>query len=152
VFEESLCPWRKAPSREKFARSLGRKYRRPEKRKSIPVRRKLHEGAGAPVKILLIVLASAAALGAQDERKHLSVPIESSTQPLTVAALEIERGPGYPSVIHLKGDVEIKIPVCVKTGAAQHCAGETVLRADEMDLHEQTGEIEARGAVRITPR
>ena len=96
-------------------------------------------------------------LGAQDypagERKHLSVPIASSAKPLAVAAAEIERDGSYPSVIHLKGDVEIRMPVCVATGpggTVQHCAGEIVFRADEADLHEDTGQIDGKGELRVT--
>ncbi len=56
----------------------------------------------------------------------------------TLAAFSIQRGASYPSVIHLKGDVEIR-----RTGM--------VLRADQADYHEDTGEIEARGNVRVKP-
>ena len=56
----------------------------------------------------------------------------------TLAAFSIQRGALYPSVIQLKGDVEIK-----RTGM--------ILRADEADYHEDTGEIEARGNVRVKP-
>jgi len=72
---------------------------------------------------------------------------------LAVAAIQIEReGVHYPSVVHLKGAVEIRMPVCVVTGpgTVQHCAGEIVFHADEADLHEDTGQIEAKGAARIT--
>lgn len=55
-----------------------------------------------------------------------------------VSALSIERGVRYPSVIHLKGDVEIR-----RSGM--------ILRADEADYDEDTGEVEARGHVRVKP-
>ena len=66
--------------------------------------------------------------------------------------MEIDRELQYPSVIHLKGAVEIKMPVCVVTrpGTVQTCGGEIVFRADEADLHEDTGQIEAKGGARIT--
>jgi hypothetical protein len=85
------------------------------------------------------------------EPKHLTVPIASSAQPLAVTAIDIDRGVEYPSVIHLKGDVEIRMPVCVVTGPGnlQHCAGEIVLRAEEASLDEDTGQIETKGAVRV---
>jgi len=108
------------------------------------------------VKMSLAALVCAVVLSGQNypagQRKHLSVPITSSAQPLVVAANEIDRRVQYPSVIHLKGDVEIRMPVCVATGpgAEQHCAGEIVFRADEADLHEETGQIEAKGAVKVT--
>ena len=95
-------------------------------------------------------------LAAQDypagEMKRLSVPTTTSVQPLSVAALDIEREGLYPSIIHLKGSVEIKTPVCVKAvqGGALNCAGYVVLRADAADFHEGSGQIEARGNVRVT--
>ncbi len=64
----------------------------------------------------------------------------------------IEREGDYPAVIHLKGSVEIKTPVCTKEGqgSALHCDGYVVLRADQADLREDSGQIEARGNVRVT--
>jgi lipopolysaccharide assembly outer membrane protein LptD (OstA) len=55
-------------------------------------------------------------------------------------------------VIHLKGNVEIKTTTCIPVGRrrATVCEGAMVLRADEADFHEETGEIEARGNVRVT--
>jgi lipopolysaccharide assembly outer membrane protein LptD (OstA) len=55
-----------------------------------------------------------------------------------VAASSIERGAEYPSVIRLKGNVEIKMKGLK-------------LFADEVDFNEGNGEIEARGVVRIVP-
>jgi lipopolysaccharide assembly outer membrane protein LptD (OstA) len=95
-------------------------------------------------------------LAAQDypagEMKRLSVPTTTSLTPLSVAAREIEREGLYPSVIHLKGSVEIKTPVCVKAGQGSvlNCDGYVVLRADTADFHEGTGQIEARGNVTVT--
>ena len=95
-------------------------------------------------------------LAAQDypagQLKRLSVPTTTSLTPLSVAALDIEREGLYPSVIHLKGSVEIKTPVCVKAGPASalSCAGYIVLRADAADFHEGSGQIEARGNVTVT--
>ena len=57
-----------------------------------------------------------------------------------------------PSVIHLKGSVEIKTPVCVATGKGneQLCAGYVILRTDEAEFHEDSGRIEARGNVTVS--
>ena len=87
-----------------------------------------------------------------DQRKHLSVPTATSIRPLSVAAAQIERGSEYPAVIHLKGDVEIRTPVCVTSGpgTALVCAGYLVLRADAANLHEDSGAVEASGNVRVT--
>ena len=85
--------------------------------------------------------------------KHLSVATLHGNRPISVQALSIERGLHYGDVIHLKGAVEIKTPVCLAVGkkGALVCEGAMILRADEADLHEDTGEIEARGNVRVTP-
>ncbi|MGD0777130.1 MAG: hypothetical protein ABSC05_30285 [Candidatus Solibacter sp.] len=95
-------------------------------------------------------------LAAQDypagEMKRLSVPTTTNAKPLSVAAREIEREGLYPSVIHLKGSVEIRTPVCVKAGQGSvlNCDGYIVLRADTADFHEGTGQIEAHGNVTVT--
>ena len=108
------------------------------------------------MKTFLAALFSIIAIDAQNypagQLKHISVPIASSAQPFAVAAVEIERSVQYPSLIHLKGAVEIRMPICVVTGPgnAQNCAGEIVLHADEADLHEDTGQIEAHAGATIT--
>jgi hypothetical protein len=55
-----------------------------------------------------------------------------------LTASSIEREVHYPSVVHLKGNVEIKMKGWI-------------LRTDDADVHEITGEIEARGSVRLIP-
>ena len=55
-----------------------------------------------------------------------------------LAAIDIERGLPYPSVVHLKGSVEIR-------------TNGFILHADEADYDEDTGEVEARGSVKVTP-
>jgi len=57
---------------------------------------------------------------------------------VNLAASHIERGASYPSVIHLKGNVEIKMKGLK-------------LFADEADFNENDGKIEARGVVRVIP-
>jgi lipopolysaccharide assembly outer membrane protein LptD (OstA) len=97
-------------------------------------------------------LAFAAQDNPADQRKHLSVPTTTYVRPVSVAAAQIERGPQYPSIIHLKGDVEIRTPVRVATGTGTElaCAGYVVLRADQADFHEDSGAVEASGNVRVT--
>jgi hypothetical protein len=84
--------------------------------------------------------------------KHLSVPTRTNVNPISVAALAIEREGEYPAIIHLKGSVEIKTPVCVKAGqgSALNCDGYVVLHADQADFHEGSGQVEARGSVSVT--
>jgi lipopolysaccharide assembly outer membrane protein LptD (OstA) len=87
-----------------------------------------------------------------DQLKRLSVPTLTSVRPVSVVALHIERTPEYPSIVHLKGSVEIKMPVCVAAGRvnAHLCDGYVVLHADEADFHEDSGQIDARGNVTVT--
>ena len=86
------------------------------------------------------------------EIKHLWVPTSTSVRPASVSAAEVEREGNYPAVIHLKGSVEIKTPVCVAGGPqdSQICDGYVVLHADAADFHEDSGQIEARGNVTVT--
>ncbi len=109
------------------------------------------------MKLFFAALAVCAlALAAQDypagQLKHLPIPTASGQPVVTVAALEIERGAEYPTVVHLKGSVEIRMRVCVVTGPGntQVCAGYVVMHADAADFHEDSGQIEARGNVTIT--
>ena len=84
------------------------------------------------------------------QTKHLSVPTATSVRPVSVQAISVEHGTEYPSVLHLKGSVEIKTPVCIGGTDRQTCDGYVVLRADEADFHEDSGQIDARGNVRVT--
>ena len=72
---------------------------------------------------------------------------------VSLQALNIERGAHYPSVIQLKGNVEVKTPVCLPVGRhrAVVCDGEMILHADAAEFHEDTGEIKASGSVSVTP-
>ncbi len=95
-------------------------------------------------------------LTAQDypagQLKHLPIPTAGGQPVVTVAALEIERGAEYPTVVYLKGSVEIRMRICVVTGPGntQVCAGYIVMHADEADFHEDSGQVDARGNVTIT--
>ena len=89
---------------------------------------------------------------AAQELKHLTVPTNTSLRPVGVTAREVVRNLPHDAIIHLKGAVEIRTPVCVNAGPnnAMHCEGAVVLRADEADLNEETGQIDARGNVTVT--
>jgi lipopolysaccharide assembly outer membrane protein LptD (OstA) len=108
------------------------------------------------VKLSLIALAVCTTLIAQDypagQLKHLIVPTMTSARPVSVAAMEIESQLPHPSIMHLKGSVEIRTPVCLHTGPGNElaCDGSVVLRADEANFHEDTGQIEASGNVKVT--
>ena len=53
--------------------------------------------------------------------------------------------------LHLKGNVTIRLITCVPSGKDNACEGAMVLRADEAEYHQDTGEFEARGNVRVIP-
>lgn len=91
--------------------------------------------------------------GATSEQKHVTIPTLNGNLPVRASALNIERGVHYPSIVELKGKVEIQTPVCVPAGKDSKltCDGEMIVRADEAKLHEDTGEIEAKGTVVVTP-
>jgi len=87
------------------------------------------------------------------QQKHLPVAVLNSKQSVSVQALDIERGVEYPSVVKLKGNVQIKTPVCLPVGkkGATVCDGYMIVRADEAEFDEKTGEIRPYGNVVITP-
>ncbi len=101
--------------------------------------------------LLVLVLLAGTLIG--QEQKQLSIAIVGAPRPSLVRANEIERGTGYPALIHLKGGVEIKTPVCLPTGLQGKviCDGSMILRADEATYHEDSGRIEARGSVTVIP-
>ena len=107
--------------------------------------------------VWMFALALAGAAGQQNDVKHVIIPTPDRARPVQLSALNVERGAEYPSVVELKGNVEIRMPVCVHTekpGSKRMvlaCNGETVLRADEASYHEDTGQVEARGNVTVTP-
>jgi hypothetical protein len=107
------------------------------------------------VKYYLALFICVLTLGAQ-EFKHVSVPTNTSIRPIDVSAQEmtreVAREQPFSSVLHLKGGVEIKTPVCLQSGPnrVQQCAGYVVFRADEADFNEQSGRIDGRGLVTVT--
>lgn len=111
------------------------------------------------MKLVLLFASLALAVVAQDNpesMKHLMVSPQSGTAngQATVSARSIERDGGYPAVIRLKGDVEIRTPVCFKAGKSTDetvCYGYTVVRADEAEYDEDTGEVQAHGKVTVVP-
>jgi len=116
---------------------------------NLPV--KLAVSAGIVISAAIALLTLAKAQNLNSELKHVIVPL-NSTRWVSLAAVNIERGVEYPSVVSLKGNVEMKVPVCVSDGTefGRICDGQMIVRADEAQVHEDTGEIEAHGTVVIT--
>lgn len=103
-----------------------------------------------------LVLCASIALTGQDVisgLKHMVTAPLNGNRAVALAALSIERGVEYPSIVELKGNAEIKTPVCLPVGKQSKlvCDGEMIVRADEVRFHEDTGEIEANGHVIVTP-
>jgi hypothetical protein len=108
------------------------------------------------MRLFVIILAFVTLAIGQDaapEMKHVIVPGPNGNRSVSLAALNIERGVEYPTVVKLSGNVEIKTPVCLPAGkkGAMLCDGYMVVHADEAQFHEDTGQIEAQGNVTVTP-
>ena len=88
----------------------------------------------------LIVLICAA----QTERLNLKIGAA------TIQADSIERPVPFPSIIQLKGNVQITTKIVAHDAPLSLMI--MVVRADEADYHEDTGEIEARGSVQVNYR
>ena len=74
-----------------------------------------------------------------DELKHVTlVSKQGKRGPVNASALEVVKGVAYPSIAHLKGNVEIR-------------ANGFILHAEQADYDEQTGEIKASGNVSVMP-
>jgi hypothetical protein len=87
------------------------------------------------------------------EQKHVLIAPQNATRSVYIEALSIERGLPYPSVVTLKGNVQIKTPVCLPVGVESStvCDGYMIVRADEAEFDEKTGEIRPHGNVVVTP-
>ena len=112
--------------------------------------------AFAGLVITLIALFLSPATGQQNdapEKKHIVASPQNATRSVTMEARSIERGLPYPSVITLKGEVVIKTPVCLPVSQRSGivCDGHMIVRADEAEVDEKTGEIRPHGNVVITP-
>ena len=103
--------------------------------------------------LLCIIVAPTTAQENTTELKHLIAPLLNGSRPVSLTALSIEHGSVYPTVISMKGKVEIQTPVCLPVGkkGASVCDGDMIVHADEAEFHEDTGEIQARGNVQIIP-
>jgi lipopolysaccharide assembly outer membrane protein LptD (OstA) len=96
---------------------------------------------------------------AQPERLHLTRPFpETSPGRVELTASSIERNLSSKeseSVLRLKGNVEVRMITCGRSKSHDNSVvcdeGSMMLRAEAVDYNEKTGEISARGNVRITP-
>jgi hypothetical protein len=96
--------------------------------------------------------------GSSQERLH-TVGAGSDRIAITFAADSIDKqdgATGYASLVHLKGNVEIRT-CCVQRPSANTSPGSThppqaymIMSADEAEYDDVTGKIEARGIVRVT--
>jgi lipopolysaccharide assembly outer membrane protein LptD (OstA) len=79
-----------------------------------------------------------------------TAPLHLKVGAMDMQALSIERMVKFPAIVHLKGSVEIATKVGVSDAPVSLMI--MVVRADEADYHEDTGEIEARGNVQMNYR
>ena len=96
--------------------------------------------------------------GSSQERLH-TASVGADRAAIYFAADSIEKQDGttgYASLIHLKGNVEIRT-CCVQQPQAKTSPGTNhppqaymIMSADEADYDDVTGEIEARGIVRVS--
>jgi len=95
--------------------------------------------SASALSLIIIGLSTAVGQDRGDELKRaILVSQKFDRGPVRVAALNIEKGVPYPSVAHLKGNVEIR-------------ANGFILRAEQADYDEVSGEIRASGNVSVTP-
>lgn len=65
-------------------------------------------------------------------------------------ALSIQRSPHSPGIVQLQGNVQITTKITAQNAPLRLMI--MVVKADEADYHEDTGEIEARGSVQVNYR
>jgi hypothetical protein len=108
----------------------------------------------------LAVLLPHAASSQDTTPSRLYVPGGTNSARMTLSADSVERedpanpGPSpYASLVRLRGHVEVRT-CCVQNlptpGVPDPPRAYMILHADEADYNGQTGEIEARGVVRVT--
>lgn len=89
--------------------------------------------------LIAVCFFTAVAQDRSADLKHVTlVPQHGKRGDVVATALEVEKGTPYPSIAHLKGNVQIR-------------ANGFILRADQADYDEESGEIKASGSVTITP-
>jgi lipopolysaccharide assembly outer membrane protein LptD (OstA) len=89
----------------------------------------------------------------QKELLHLSARTEGASINFAAESIERQDSPTpsaspYASVVRLKGNVVIRT-CCVQKQRKNQPKQLLIMRADEADYHQDTGEIEARGNVRV---
>ena len=94
--------------------------------------------AAAVICLAAIFLTTVAGQTAGDELKHVILVAKQGTRPMNASALDVVKSVAYPSVVHLKGNAEIR-------------ASGFILHADQADYDEESGEIKASGNVSIKP-
>jgi lipopolysaccharide assembly outer membrane protein LptD (OstA) len=96
---------------------------------------------------------------AQPERLHVTRPFpETNPGRVELTASSIERdlsSKERESILKLKGSVEVRMVTCGRNTSHDNGVicdkGSMMLHADAVDYNEKTGEISARGNVRIAP-
>jgi hypothetical protein len=107
--------------------------------------------------LMVFVLALAVSLrpvmgqDVSDQQKHLIAFVVNGWAN-KLSATSIERGTEYPTIIYLRGNVEVQAPECpLGLNAPRACDNYMILHADSAEFHEDTGQIEAHGNVSVVP-
>jgi lipopolysaccharide assembly outer membrane protein LptD (OstA) len=111
------------------------------------------------MKVLALILVIAPVALCQDNparpaQLHLTIGAPGGRVALTASSMQRDLSSASTApVIQLKGNVEIRMIACLPTGKddAVICEGTVTLHADEAEYNEKSGEINARGNVRMTP-
>jgi lipopolysaccharide assembly outer membrane protein LptD (OstA) len=94
-------------------------------------------GAGL---LVLALIQTSALVHAQEAttQKHMITAPENGSPGAMLWASEIQRGPSYPSMIHLTGNVQIR-------------SSGFIVQANAAEYDESTGIVQAHGDVTVTP-
>jgi hypothetical protein len=108
------------------------------------------------MKVLALGIAIVCQMMGQDnaERLHLTLRAPGGRVALTASSMQRDLSSAATApIIQLKGNVEIRMIACLPTGKddVTVCEGTVTVHADEAEYNEKSGEINARGNVRMTP-
>jgi hypothetical protein len=108
------------------------------------------------MKILVLGIAIVCQLMGQDKAEKLYLIMGAPGGKVALSAFSMQRdlsSPATTPIIQLKGNAEIRMIACLPTGKddAVVCEETVTVHADEAEYNEKSGEINARGNVRMTP-
>ncbi len=109
--------------------------------------------AAVPISMILFGFSAISQENPAGELRHMQFSSPSGNR-IAISAMSMtqqESAGKTAHVIRLKGNVEVRITVCRANGTSTSCDGSVVIKADEADYNVDSGEVEPRGNVRVTP-